>query len=232
MTDEVVITAEHLRREFGTGEATVVALKDCSLELASGLIVAIIGKSGSGKSTLLNLISGLDRPTSGRVTMLGRDLAKLSEAEMADMRARHIGFVLQKDNLIPSLTIEENVAAPLVMAGMRLSQALLRAREVLADVGLDHRARAWPAQVSGGEAQRAAVARACAGQPAVVFADEPTGSLDQENGRIVRNTFRELVAKRGAVGILATHDMDLAAEADIVITVADGEILSQITRGV
>lgn len=232
MADEVVIRGDHLRREFGAGEAGIVAVNDCSIEIPAGVMVAVVGKSGSGKSTLINMLSGLDQPTSGSVTLLGKDLAKLSEAEMADMRARHIGFVLQKDNLIPSLTIEENVAAPLVMAGMRLSKALGRAREVLAEVGLGHRTRQWPAQVSGGEAQRAAVARACAGNPAVVFADEPTGALDQENGRMVRKIFRELVAERGAAGILATHDMDLAADADIVVTVSDGEIVNLTSRSV
>jgi ABC-type lipoprotein export system ATPase subunit len=230
MPDEVIIRGEHLTRAFGAGEAAVTAIKDASIEIRSGVMVAIMGKSGSGKSTLVNLLSGLDKPTSGRVMLLGKDLARLSEAEMADMRAQHIGFVLQKDNLIPSLTIEENVAAPLVMSGMRLSQALPRARKVLADIGLDHRARAWPAQVSGGEAQRAAVARSCVGSPAIVFADEPTGALDRENGRIVRDTFRELVGKRNAVGILATHDMDLAGEADILISIADGQIVSQIDQ--
>lgn len=230
MAEQTVLRGEKLRREFGTGDTSLVALKDCTIEIPAGVILAIVGKSGSGKSTLIHLLSGLDQPTSGHVTFLGRDLADLPEPEKAMMRAKHIGFVLQKDNLIPSLTIEENVAAPLVMAGSRLSAALKRAREVLDQVGLENRTRQWPSQVSGGEAQRAAVARACAGHPAVVFADEPTGALDEENGRLVRKIFRQLVSERGASGILVTHDMDLAADADIVVTIADGEIVRQHDR--
>jgi ABC-type lipoprotein export system ATPase subunit len=230
MATQVVLRGENLQREFATGDSSVVALKNCTIEIPASVIVAIVGKSGSGKSTLIHLLSGLDQPTSGHVTFLGKDLATMPEAEKAMMRAKLIGFVLQKDNLIPSLTIEENVAAPLVMAGTRLSAALTRAREVLSEVGLGHRTRQWPSQVSGGEAQRAAVARACAGQPAVVFADEPTGALDEENGRLVRKIFRQLVTERGAAGILVTHDMDLAADADIVVTIADGEIVSRNDR--
>jgi ABC-type lipoprotein export system ATPase subunit len=230
MDTRVVLRGVNLRREFATGDTKVVALKNCSVEIPAGVMVAIVGKSGSGKSTLVHLLSGLDRPTSGTVTLLDRDLATLKEAELAAMRAHHIGFVLQKDNLIPSLTIEENVAAPLVMAGTRLSEAIKRARTVLEQVGLSHRMGQWPSQVSGGEAQRAAVARACVGEPAVVFADEPTGALDEENGLRVRKIFRQLVTERGAAGILVTHDVDLAADADITITIADGEIVSQTDR--
>ncbi|MEU5270060.1 ABC transporter ATP-binding protein [Streptomyces hygroscopicus] len=222
--NRVVLRAENVRREFVSGDTTVEVLKGCSLEVLAGEFVAVVGRSGSGKSTLANVLSGLDRPTSGTVTLMDRDLSALSEAEAAAMRAREIGFVLQKDNLIPSLTIEENVAAPLVMGGTKLSEALGRAREMLAEVGLSHRAGQWPGQVSGGEAQRAAVARACVVQPAIVFADEPTGALDEENGRQVQELFRKLVSTTGAAGLIITHDRDLAAGADTVITIADGRL--------
>jgi ABC-type lipoprotein export system ATPase subunit len=227
-----VLCAENLRREFVSGDTTVTALDGCDVEILANEFVAIVGKSGSGKSTLVNLLSGLDVPTAGTVTLLGRDLSTLGEPEMAELRARHIGFVLQKDNLIPSLTIEENVAAPLVMGGEKLSTALRRAREMLDEVGLGHRRERWPGEVSGGEAQRAAVARACVVRPAVVFADEPTGALDEENGRRVRELFRRLVAEQGAAGVIITHDMDLAEEADVVITIADGRTSGRTVRAV
>ncbi|WFB10752.1 ABC transporter ATP-binding protein [Streptomyces sp. LX-29] len=224
--NRVVLRAEKVRREFVSGDSAVEVLKGCSLEVSAGEFVAIVGRSGSGKSTLANVLSGLDRPTSGTVTLLGRDLSRLGEAEAAAMRAREIGFVLQKDNLIPSFTIEENVAAPLVMGGTKLSDALKQAREMLSEVGLSHRAKQWPGQVSGGEAQRAAVARACVVQPAIVFADEPTGALDEENGRQVQEIFHKLVSTTGAAGLIITHDRDLAAGADTVITLADGQVVA------
>ncbi|TVL91487.1 ABC transporter ATP-binding protein [Streptomyces sp. SAJ15] len=224
--NRVVLRAEKVRREFVSGDSAVEVLKGCSLEVSAGEFVAIVGRSGSGKSTLANVLSGLDRPTSGTVTLLGRDLSRLGEAEAAAMRAREIGFVLQKDNLIPSFTIEENVAAPLVMGGTKLSDALQQAREMLSEVGLSHRAKQWPGQVSGGEAQRAAVARACVVQPAIVFADEPTGALDEENGRQVQEIFHKLVSTTGAAGLIITHDRDLAAGADTVITLADGQVVA------
>jgi ABC-type lipoprotein export system ATPase subunit len=227
----LVLRAENLHREFVSGDTTVTAVKNCNVEIRSNEFVAIVGKSGSGKSTLVNLLSGLDVPTSGTVTLLGRDLSTLGEKEMAQLRSRHIGFVLQKDNLIPSLTIEENVAAPLVMGGERLSAALRRARAILEEVGLGHRARRWPSEVSGGEAQRAAVARACVGSPAIVFADEPTGALDVENGKRVREIFRQLVAEQGAAGVIITHDLELADEADVVITISDGEASGRAVKG-
>ncbi|WP_069812640.1 ABC transporter ATP-binding protein [Streptomyces sp. TP-A0874] len=229
--EKVVLRAQGLRREFTSGDTVVAAVKDCSLEVSAGELVAIVGKSGSGKSTLANLLSGLDRPTAGTVTLLDRDLATLDDAEMARMRAQEIGFVLQKDNLIPSLTIEENVAAPLVMGGLKLSVALEQAREMLAEVGLDHRAGQWPGQVSGGEAQRAAVARACVVKPAIVFADEPTGALDEENGKQVQEIFHKLVSTTGAAGVIITHDLDLAAGADTVLTIAGGSVASMERKG-
>ena len=222
---KVVLRASGLRREFPSGDTVVEVLKGCDLEVREGEFVAIVGKSGSGKSTFANLLSGLDRPTSGTVTLLGRDLATLSETEAARMRATEIGFVLQKDNLVPSLTLAENVAAPLVMGGVKLSEALRRARAMLDEVGLSHRADQWPGQVSGGEAQRAAVARACVGEPVIVFADEPTGALDEENSRQVQEIFRKLVTTRGAAGVIITHDRDLADGADVVVTLADGTVV-------
>jgi ABC-type lipoprotein export system ATPase subunit len=221
-----VLRAKGVSREFGRGDAVTKVLHDCDLEVFAGQTVAIVGKSGSGKSTFANCLSGLDRPTTGTISLLGQDLAGLDEAKMARLRAEHIGFVLQKDNLVPTLNLEENVAAPLIMSGMRLSAALVRAREALDEVGLAHRARSWPGQVSGGEAQRAAVARACVNEPAIVFADEPTGALDEENGERVQELLRAMVKERGAANVIVTHDLDLAGWADVVVTMTAGTLVT------
>ncbi|WP_324196624.1 ABC transporter ATP-binding protein [Nocardia cyriacigeorgica] len=213
-----------MSRDFSDGESVIHVVRNCTLSVSSGEIVAIVGKSGSGKSTLCNLLSGLDTPTSGSVSLLGRNLTDYTDAEMSRIRAAQIGFVLQKDNLVTSLTLEENVAAPLIFAGTKRSEALRAARAMLDDVGLGHRLSAWPTSVSGGEAQRAAVARACVGKPAVVFADEPTGALDSENGRIVMDLFKKLVGQHESAGVMVTHDMDLAAEADRVVRLVDGTL--------
>lgn len=221
----VVVSARGVSRAYGAGETTVTALAKCDLDVHAGEMLVIVGKSGSGKSTLCNIMSGVDRPTSGTVTLLGRDLSSLSDVELCDLRARKIGFILQRDNLVPWLTIEENVAAPLIFGGMGRRAALAAAREYLDITGLSHRAHCWPWLVSGGEAQRAAVARACIGEPVVVFADEPTGALDRHNGDVVRSLFRTLVKEHNAAGVLVTHDADLTADADTVVHLADGHIV-------
>ncbi|PRY39890.1 putative ABC transport system ATP-binding protein/lipoprotein-releasing system ATP-binding protein [Umezawaea tangerina] len=221
-----MLRAEGVSREFGSGDAVTRVLHDCGVEVFAGQTVAIVGKSGSGKSTFANCLSGLDKPTTGRITLLGHDLATLDEKRMARLRAEHIGFVLQKDNLVPTLNIEENVAAPLIMSGVKLSAALKRAREALDQVSLSHRARSWPGQVSGGEAQRAAVARACVNEPSIVFADEPTGALDEENGLVVQKLFRAMVKERGAASVIVTHDLDLAQGADVVVRMAKGTLVA------
>lgn len=226
-SSEIVIEGKGLTRDFTVGEDTVSAVRGCDIEVQAGKLTVIVGKSGSGKSTLCHLLSGVDRPTSGTVRILGLDVASLGDSEMARLRATAIGFVLQRDNLVPWLTIEENVAAPLIFGGMARKQALQRAGEFLDLTGLGHRAQSWPSRVSGGEAQRAAVARACVTGPAIVFADEPTGALDRQNGERVRELFRVLVSEQGAAGLLVTHDADLAADADVVIHMADGIIVDE-----
>lgn len=226
MGDDVVAAGRGLTRDFTTADTTVSALRGCDIEIRAGTTTVVVGKSGSGKSTLCNVLSGVDRPTSGTVTLLGRDTATLADAEMSRLRATRIGFVLQRDNLVPWLTIEENVAAPLIFGGMSRKAALAVAGEYLDLTGLGHRARSWPSHVSGGEAQRAAVARACIHKPAVVFADEPTGALDRENGERVRELLRKLVSEHAAAGVLVTHDADLAADADVVVHMVDGRIVA------
>jgi ABC-type lipoprotein export system ATPase subunit len=223
---DVVVRGRSISREYGAGESRVAALRECDIDVRAGEMLVIVGKSGSGKSTLCNVLSGVDRPTSGTVTLLGHDIASLSDAEMSRLRATRIGFVLQRDNLVPWLTIEENVAAPLIFGGASRKDALAAARESLARIGLSHRATAWPSLVSVGEAQRAAVARACIGKPEVVFADEPTGALDRHNGELVRELFWTLVREQNAAAVLVTHDPDLAADSDTVVHLADGRIVA------
>ncbi|MFZ2509707.1 MAG: ABC transporter ATP-binding protein [Gordonia sp. (in: high G+C Gram-positive bacteria)] len=233
MTADVVIEGRGLSREFSFGEEKVTALHTMDIDILAGSMTAIVGKSGSGKTTLCNLLSGVDRPTTGTVRLLGHDLRSLGDAAMSRLRANRIGFVLQKDNLVPWLTIEENVAAPLIFGGMKRKAALARAAEYLELTGLSHRAKSWPSLVSGGEAQRAAVARACVGEPAVVFADEPTGALDRQNGDRVKELFWSLIRERKTAGVLITHDMDLADDADVVLHISDGRLVGedQSTRG-
>lgn len=222
---EIIVEGRGVTRDFTIGETTISAVRGCDIRVPAGKLTVIVGKSGSGKSTLCHLLSGVDRPTGGTITLLGQDISTVGDLEMARLRATSIGFVLQRDNLVPWLTIEENVAAPLIFGGMKRKQALVEARQYLELTGLSHRAKSWPSLVSGGEAQRAAVARACVTKPAIVFADEPTGALDQHNGERVRELFRKLVSEQGAAGLLVTHDADLAADADVLIHMADGLIV-------
>jgi ABC-type lipoprotein export system ATPase subunit len=217
-----VLRAVGISKIHGKGSAAVEALHPCSIELRPGTVTVVVGRSGSGKSTLLHVLSGLDTPTTGRVWMNGAPLSELSETQRARWRARYIGFVLQRDNLIPSLTLEENVAAPLILAGTARAEAVRRAREMLSVVGLSHRAGAWPANVSGGEAQRAAVARACGGSPRLLFSDEPTGSLDVAASNEVLDLFVELSHRTNAAALLVTHDPAASELADAVVRIEDG----------
>jgi lipoprotein-releasing system ATP-binding protein len=225
-----VLVGRGLSKTYGSGSVATTALHDCDLDLHPGRILVIMGPSGSGKSTLLHLLAGLDEPTSGTVELRGQPLTSLSEAEAARLRAAEIGFVLQRDNLIPALTLTENVAAPMLLAGRSRDESVERAREYLRRVGLAHRVDAFPAQVSGGEAQRAAIARACAGEPALVFADEPTGALDRQAGRSVMELFRELVTEIGAAAAIVTHDEELARSADEVVRMVDGRVVGSETN--
>jgi lipoprotein-releasing system ATP-binding protein len=218
----VVLEGRSLGKIYGKGEARTVALAECDVTLRRGEILTIVGPSGSGKSTLLHLLSGLEDPTSGSVHFEQADLRALSDGASASLRARRMGFVLQRANLVPSLTVRENVAAPLMLAGVRRAGALAAADLMLERVGLSHRRAAFPGQVSGGEAQRAAVARACVGEPAAIFADEPTGAVDRAAGEVVMGLFEGLVRECGAGVVIVTHDMALAARGDRTLMLIDG----------
>jgi len=209
-----------VRKVYGRGEGAVVALDGVSAALSPGSFTAIMGPSGSGKSTFLNVAAGLDRPTSGSVALGGTGLADLSERRLSILRRERIGFVFQAFNLLPSLTVAQNIALPLRLDGRRPRRPAVR--EIAARVGLDKRLRDRPAQLSGGQQQRVAIARALITGPEVVFADEPTGALDTRTGHEVLALLREVVDKDRHTVVMVTHDPVAAAYADRVMLLADG----------
>jgi putative ABC transport system ATP-binding protein len=220
-----LVRTEALHKTFAGGEATAVAaVRDVNLTVAAGEFVAITGASGSGKSTLLHMIGGITRPTSGRVLLEGVDLATLDDDALAAVRRRRIGFVFQRYNLLPELTLAENVALPLVLDGMRSAESDAAARSALDAVGMGHRAAHRPDELSGGEQQRGAIARALVTSPAIVLADEPTGALDSANSVRVVELLERLVAERGQTVILVTHDPVVAAAARRVVRMRDGRV--------
>ncbi len=199
-------------------------LRGITLSVAEGEAVGVVGPSGSGKSTLMMLLGGLDRPTGGTVRVAGHDLGALDEDALARFRRDHVGIVFQSFHLVPTMTAEENVAIPLEFAGVR--DAFARARTALESVGLGHRIRHYPAQLSGGEQQRVALARAFVAEPAIILADEPTGNLDQATGAQVIELLFGLRARHGTTLVLITHDQDLAHRCGRIVSLADGRVVS------
>ena len=216
------VALRDVRKVHGRGEGAVVALDGVSAVLSRGSFTAIMGPSGSGKSTFLNVAAGLDRPTSGSVALGGTDLAHLGERRMTILRRERIGFVFQAFNLLPSLTVAQNIALPLRLDGRRPRRSAVR--EIAARVGLEKRLRDRPSQLSGGQQQRVAIARALITRPEVVFADEPTGALDTQNGRGVLALLREVVDEDRHTVVMVTHDPVAAAYADRVLLLADGRV--------
>ena len=221
-----VITAVGVSRVFGSGDTAVTALSIINLTVERGDFLAVTGRSGSGKTTLLNLLSGLDKPSSGVVEFDGDDLANLREADLVDMRRHKIGFVFQSFGLMPLLSAQENVELPLHIGGVSWRERRQRAHDALEAVGLGTRARHRPFELSGGEQQRVSIARALVTGPEVVFADEPTGELDTATARSIAETLGEVAASRRATVIVATHDLDLAATAQRRLDLVDGVIVS------
>ena len=207
-----------------SGTESLTILHSLDLAIPDGQFVAVVGPSGSGKSTLLGLIAGLDAPTSGRILIDGRETGRMSEDQLAELRSATIGFVFQSFHLIPSLTALENILVPMEIAGH--ADATERARQLLRDVDLEARAHHYPSQLSGGEKQRIAIARAFANEPSIMLADEPTGNLDSRNGRHVFDLMVEMNQRRGATLLLVTHDHELAAEATRRISLRDGRVVS------
>jgi putative ABC transport system ATP-binding protein len=220
-----LIELHDVRKTYRVGDEDVHALAGVNLTIAPGEFVAIIGPSGSGKSTLMNLLGFMDRPTSGRFLFESQDVSHLSTSEQATHRARKLGFVFQAFNLLPRLSVLENVLLPLTYARTRDAAGSRRAAEVLERVGLSHRARHRPNQLSGGERQRVAIARALVNQPRLILADEPTGNLDGQNVERLLGLFRELHAA-GQTIILVTHDTNVAATAQRQIRMQDGRVVA------
>jgi putative ABC transport system ATP-binding protein len=219
-----VLRVERVTKEYRSGDRTITVVKDISFSLEAGSSCAIVGPSGSGKTTLLGLCAGLDRPTSGSVSLNGVDLSSLSEDELAKIRNQFVGFVFQTFQLIPTLTTLENVMVPLELRGER--QARARARELLTSVGLKDRLHHFPAQLSGGEQQRVSMARAFINRPKILFADEPTGNLDAETGERIVYLLFELNKTDRTTLVLVTHNLELARQADRIMELRGGIVTS------
>lgn len=218
-----LVEIDDIYKIYNAGENEVRAVDGISLKVGPGEFVAIVGQSGSGKSTLMNIIGCLDVPTSGKYILDGKEVAKLNDNMLSDIRNRQIGFIFQGFNLIPSLSALENVELPLIYRGMKLAERRKVARDALIRVGLEKRISHKPSEMSGGQQQRTAIARAIAARPPIILADEPTGNLDSKSGSEVMRILNEL-HDEGRTIILITHDMAVASYAQRVITIRDGKI--------
>jgi putative ABC transport system ATP-binding protein len=219
------VVARDLVRRYGEGDSAVEAVGGVSLEVPAGQFTAIMGPSGSGKSTLMHLLAGLDRPTEGEVEIGGQDITTMGDKQLTMLRRRHIGFVFQAFNLVPTLTAEENVTLPLAIAGHKVDRSWVDT--VISRVGLEERRSHRPAELSGGQQQRVAVARALVAEPTVLFADEPTGNLDSKSSAEVIELLREASSAFGQTIVMVTHDPGGASYADRIVFLADGQIVDE-----
>ena len=222
MNNHFIISAADLNKTFDA----LQVVKGVNLSVRTGEFISIVGKSGSGKTTLLSLLSGLERPSSGRVTLNGRDITDSSENELALFRRNTVGFIFQSFHLIPTLSAWENVALPLFPEKIHIEKRKARALELLRQMEMDHRADHRPATLSGGEKQRVAIARALINKPKVVFADEPTGNLDSATSEAIMDTLKSLHEHNGLSLVMVTHDLDLAGSSDRMVRMQDGEVVS------
>jgi putative ABC transport system ATP-binding protein len=221
MPQTALIELKSVSKDYTIGDETLHALAGVDLIIKPGEFIAIIGPSGSGKSTLANIIGGLDKPDAGTVTVDGTDLAKAGDKELSKYRNQHIGFVFQAFNLQPTYTVLENVMLPLVLAGVSAKERKERATQCLTDVGLADRLKHHPSELSGGQRQRVSIARALAGNPSIVIADEPTGNLDSQKGHEIMDLLQGL-NKKGLTLIVITHDMEIAKRAGRILSIHDG----------
>jgi putative ABC transport system ATP-binding protein len=222
-TSGPVVTATDISRRYGAGETAVDALRGVSLEIERGKLTAVMGPSGSGKSTLMHILAGLDKPTSGSVTVAGQEITGMDDGDLTALRRQHIGFVFQFYNLLPMLTAEENVKLPLSVAGTKADDGWFK--DLITKVGLTDRLGHRPSELSGGQQQRVAVARSLVSRPTVVFADEPTGNLDSRSSDEILKLLRDSCDSYGQTIVMVTHDPRAAAIADRILYLADGKIV-------
>jgi putative ABC transport system ATP-binding protein len=227
-TKAAAVAATAVTRRYGEGESAVDALRGVTLEVPAGQFTAVMGPSGSGKSTLMHLLAGLDTPSTGTVEIGGEDITKMGDKQLTKLRRRHIGFVFQQFNLLPTLTAEENVTLPLAISGRKVPKGDLEA--LLERVGLTERREHRPSELSGGQQQRVAIARALIAAPTVLFADEPTGNLDSTAGGEILALLREAVELDGQTTLMVTHDPWAAAAADRVLFIADGRLVADLAQ--
>ncbi|TDU69217.1 putative ABC transport system ATP-binding protein [Prosthecobacter fusiformis] len=220
-----ILAATDLHRSYALAESAVPALRGVSLQLEAGAFVAVMGPSGCGKSTLLQLCGAMDKADSGSLKLDGREVTSMTDTDLTRLRRERIGFVFQFFNLLPTLSVLENIAMPLLLARVNEKTAFEKARVLAKRVGIDHRLGHFPNQISGGEAQRAALARAVIHEPALLIADEPTGSLDSTNGQRVLELFQELNRDLGVAILMATHDAQVAAVAKQAVRMKDGRVV-------
>jgi putative ABC transport system ATP-binding protein len=218
-----VVSAQDVTRRFGEGDTAVEALRGVSLEIETGRLTAVMGPSGSGKSTLMHILAGLDKPTSGTVTIAGEEITTMNDNELTRLRRKHIGFVFQFYNLLPMLNAEENVKLPLSVAGEKADDGWFD--QLMAKVGLDGRLKHRPSELSGGQQQRVAVARSLIHRPTVVFADEPTGNLDSKSSAEILALLKDATEAYGQTIVMVTHDPRAAAIAHRILYIADGNIV-------
>jgi ABC-type lipoprotein export system ATPase subunit len=211
---------------FGSGEQQVMAVNQVDMDVSRGEFLAVVGRSGSGKTTLLNLLSGLDRPSSGSVLFEGREIGELPDAELVKLRRYRMSFIFQSFALLPLLSAYENVELPLRIQGVAMGERRLKVEQALAKVGLAPRSHHRPYELSGGEQQRVGIARAIVTSPQVIFADEPTGELDSTNAQMVGDILRDITSKDGVTMVVVTHDLSVAGMADRIVELVDGAVVS------
>ena len=225
-----IIRTEKLRKVYAVGKERVVALNDVDLAIEKGEFCCIVGQSGSGKSTLLNMLAGLEKPTRGKVYIGQHEISAMTETELARFRQAHLGFIFQSYNLLPTMTAAENVALPLLFKGVDKKTRIKLARKELKSMGLLGRANHLPTEMSGGQQQRVGIARAFVSKPKVIFADEPTGNLDSKTSRQVLLRMLEMSKKEQITFVMVTHEPSLAACADRIITILDGQVQSDVLQ--